>query len=84
MLQLFFTLVNDLCNKHTRNVKGFYVHNRIWKGYTLFSQWNYDLYGIMNTLTTYLLIYLRTIAICPLNINFKWENKLVMAQTVSK
>lgn len=50
MLQLFFTLVNDLCNKHTRNVKGFYVHNRIWKGYTLFSQWNYDLYGIMNTL----------------------------------
>lgn len=61
-----------------------FVHNRVWKGYTLFSQWNYDLYGIMNTLTSYLLIYLRTIAICPLNINFKWENKLVMAQTVSK
>lgn len=85
MLQLFFTLVNDLCNKHTRNVKGFLFITEFEK-VTLFSHngINYDLYGIMNTLTTYLLIYLRTIAICPLNINFKWDNKLVMVQIVSK
>lgn len=51
MLQLFFTLVNDLCNKHTRNVKGFLFITEFEK-VTLFSHngINYDLYGIMNTL----------------------------------
>lgn len=36
MLQLFFTLVNDLCNKHTRNVNGFLFITEFEK-VTLFS-----------------------------------------------
>lgn len=49
MLQLFFTLVNDLCNKHTRNVNGFLFITEFEK-VTLFSHNEIMISWIMNTL----------------------------------